>query len=291
MHAAAPMPIRQVIHAIHGAERVLVEELATDDSLRATEQEWPAAAHILRSAAFEIAAVYSERDSGMVLRDPLTTLMSEHVFRFALDHETERSNRYGRCLSMVVFDLDNLAEVNKSHGFGAGNRLLERLGISARGFFRNHDWVARHRDDAIVVLLPETALDQATALATRFREMIQQRLLLVDHKTDSTLRVTVSAAAVGTDLLQAGIDGARMFAEAEAAVVRAKMEGGNRTETVALLPTTLTIIGAATLLDTTPREVVRLIRRGALHGARRGRHIHIDRNRIEEYRRTREPAV
>ena len=286
-HAAAPTQIRHVIHAIHRSERVLLDELALDE----TDDAWPLTAHIVRSAAFEIAAAYSERDSRMALRDPLTTLISEHVFRLALDLETERANRFKHGMSMLVFDLDNLSEVNKSQGFGAGNRLLERLGISARRFFRTYDWVARHRDDAIIVLLPETALDQAATLATRFREMVQQRLLLIDHKTEHMIRVTVSAAAVGTDLLHAGIDAGRMIAEAEAAVIRAKMEGGNRTETVALLPTTLTIIGAATLLDTTPRDVVRLMRRGALHGARRGRHIHIDRTHIEEFKRTRDRDV
>ena len=290
-HAATPTQVRHVIHAIHRSERVLLDELALDEVLGATETAWPMTAHIVRTAAFEIAAAYSERDSRTVLRDPLTTLISEHVFRLALDQETERANRFKHGMSMLVFDVDNLSEVNKSQGFGAGDRLLERLGISARRFFRTYDWVARHRDDAIVVLLPDTALDQAAILATRFREMVQQRLVLVDHKTETMIRVTVSAAAVGTDVLQDGIDAGRLIAEAEAAVIRAKMEGGNRTETVALLPTTLTIIGAATLLDTTPRDVVRLIRRGALHGARRGRHIHIDRMHIEEFKRTRDRDV
>ena len=290
-HAAGPMPIRHVIHGIHRAERAVLEALALHDGLETTDDIWPVTAHIVRSASFEIAAAYSERDSRMALRDPLTTLISEQVFRLALDQETERANRYRHGISILIFDVDNLSEVNKSQGFGAGDRLLERLGISARQFFRNHDWVARHRNDAIIVMLPETSLDQATTLATRFREMVQQRLLLVDHKTDLMIRVTVSAAVVGTDLPEGGVDAGRMIAEAEAAVVRAKMEGGNRTETVALLPTTLTIIGAATLLDATPRDVVRLIRRGALRGARRGRHIHIDRTHIEEFKRTRDRDV
>ena len=286
-HGAGAMQIRHVIHAIHWAEGVLLGALARDDRFGASTEEWPMTAHIMHSAAFEIAAAYSERDSRMVLRDPLTTLMSAQVFRLALDLETERANRYGHVIALLLFDVDNLSEVNESQGFGTGDRLLERLGISARRFFRTHDWVARHRDDAIAVLLPETALDQATTLATRFREMVQQRLLLVDHKTETTIRVTVSTAAVGTELGQASIDAGHMIAEAEAAVVRAKMEGGNRTESVALLPTTVTIIGAATLLDTTPRHVVRLMRRGELQALRRGRHLHIDRTHIEEFKRTR----
>ena len=287
--AAGSQQIRAVLHVIHRAERILLDELALDQSVGATSEGWPMTAHTIRTAAFEIAAAYAERDGGRTgIRDPLTTLISEHVFRLALEQEIERSNRYGHALAILLFDVDNLSEVNKMQGFGAGDRLLERLGITARRFFRNHDWVARHRDDAIAVLLPETALDQGATLATRFREMVQNRLVLADHKTESVVRVTVSAAVVGTEVVQTDIDAGFMVAEAEAAVLRAKLEGGNRTETVALQPTTVTIMGAATLLDTTPREVIRLIRGGTLRGSRRGRHVHIDRAHIEEFKRARE---
>jgi diguanylate cyclase (GGDEF)-like protein/excisionase family DNA binding protein len=184
-----------------------------------------------------------------------------------------------------VFDVDELAEINQKHGHGVGDRVLERLGIQARRFFRTHDWVARYGDDGIGVLLPETPLDGAATLATRFREMVEQRLVLGDHKTDTHTSVTVSGAVVGTDLVQTDLDAGYVLTEAEAALMRAKLNGRNRVERVALLPTSLTIFGAATLLGRSPRDVTRLIRRGGLKAARRGRHFHIDRTAIEEYRK------
>ena len=71
----------------------------------------------------------------------------------------------------------------------------------------------------------------------------------------------------------------------EAAVLRAKLNGRNRIERVALLPTSLTIFGAATMLELTPREVARLIRAGTLKATSRGRHWHIDRELIDTYRK------
>jgi excisionase family DNA binding protein len=114
--------------------------------------------------------------------------------------------------------------------------------------------------------------------------MVQHRLVLVDHKTDAITAVTVSAAAVGTNLVQADIEPSDIMAEAEAAVMRAKMDGRNRVERVALLPTSVTIVGAATLLGKTAREVIALIRGGELRASRRGRHYHIDRAQIEGFR-------
>lgn len=283
------MSMRQVVHATHAVERIVLDELALDEPIGATSKRWPLVAHTIRSASFEIVAAYAERNgSAPGVRDQLTTLIGPHVFRLAVEQETARAHRYQHRMSILLFDIDNLAEVNKDQGYGAGDRLLERLGILARRFFRNHDWVARYGDDAIAVLLPETALDQAAVLATRFREMVEQRLRLLDHKTDAVIRVTVSAAAVGAEAIQADLEARHVLAEAEAAVRRAKLAGGNRTERLALLPTSLTILGAAALLAVNARQVVNLVREGALRAVRRGRHFQIDRAQLEEYKRIRE---
>ena len=282
-HFVQPFSIRQVIEAVHRVERITLDELALHDRLGATSEPWPVVAHSLRSAMVEIVIAFVERDRS-ALHDQLTTLFSTHVFRLALAQETQRALRHKHGLSVILFDIDDLSQLNRSHGYGAGDRLLERLGILASRFFRNHDWVARYGEDSIAVLLPETTLDHASSLANRFREMVQQRLVLIDHKTEGKTVVTVSAAAVGTDLVQAEIEPAYIMTEAEAAVLRAKMNGRNRVERVALLPTSVTIVGAATLLGTTARGIIELIRGGTLRAVRRGRHYHIDRAQIEEFR-------
>jgi diguanylate cyclase (GGDEF)-like protein/excisionase family DNA binding protein len=282
---APALTIRQLVDAVHRVERITLDELALHDRLGATSEPWPVVAHALRSAMLEIITAFAERDRGRpALQDQLTTLLSAAVFSLALAQETQRALRHEHGLSVILFDIDDLSTLNRSHGYGAGDRLLERLGILASRFFRNHDWVARYGEDSIAVLLPETTHDHASNLANRFRQMVRQRLVLIDHKTDVKTAVTVSAAAVGTDVVQAEIEPTSIMAEAEAAVMRAKMDGGNRVERVALLPTSVTIVGAATLLGTTAREVITLIRGGALRAARRGRHYHIDRTQIEEVR-------
>lgn len=281
-----PLTPRQLIYAVHRAERIVLDELALHEQLGATSEPWPLVAHSLRSAMLEIVTAFVERDvTRPGLRDPLTTLLSQQIFSLALAQETQRALRHQHGIAVILFDIDDLAQLNHSHGYGAGDRLLERLGILANRFFRTHDWVARHGEDSIAVLLPETTLDQASALANRFREMVQQRLVLMDHKTEVTTVVTVSAAAVGADVVQAEVDAEYIMAEAEAAVMRAKMDGRNRVERIALLPTSVTIVGAAALLGLTAREVIRLIRTGALRASRRGRHYHIDRAQIEEFRK------
>jgi len=285
-----PLTTRQLLDAVHLTERVILDEVALDDRLGATSEPWALVAHHIRRATLEILGAHAEqiagRDAPISVRDALTTLISSPVFELALSQEIERAIRHKHSLALLLFDIDDLSQINRDRGWGVGDRLLERLGILSRRFFRTHDWVARYGPDSIAVLLPETTLDQAAALAVNFRDTVQHRLVLYDHKTDTSQIVTVSAAAVGTDLVQSEIEAASVLAEADAAVLRAKLNGRNRVERVALLPTSLTIFGAASLLGVTPREVMTLVRDGALKTTRRGRHYHIDRDLIDAYRRT-----
>jgi diguanylate cyclase (GGDEF)-like protein/excisionase family DNA binding protein len=282
---------RQIVHAADRAERVVLDQLSLHGALGATSDAWAVVRHAVHAAALEIVSTYAERVCGQaLLRDGLTTLVSRPVFELVLEQETQRAHRHKSGIAMMLFDIDDMSKLNASHGYGAGDRVLERLGILARRFFRTHDWVTRYGGDSIAALLRETTLDRAATLATGFREMVQQRLVLVDHRTDAITTVTVSAAVVGTDLVQTEIDPADIMAEADAALVRAVMNGGKRVERVALLPTSVTVVGAATLLGTTAREVTRMIRRGMLRATRRGRHFHIDRVQLEDLRRRRESA-
>jgi diguanylate cyclase (GGDEF)-like protein/excisionase family DNA binding protein len=285
-----PLTTRHILDGVHGAERIVLDEVALDENIGATSEPWPVVTHALRRASLEILGAYAEqiaaREVPVVVRDGLTTLIATPVFELALAQEVQRARRHKHALALLLFDVDELTEINRRHGRGVGDRVLERIGIQARRFFRTHDWVARYGDDGIAALLPETPLDDAAALAGRFREMVEQRLVLSDHKSDAHTTVTVSAAAAGTDLVQTDIDAGYVLTEAEAALMRAKLNGRNRVERVALLPTSLTIFGAATLLGRTPREVTRLIRGGGLKAARRGRHFHIDRSAIESYRKS-----
>ena len=287
-----PLTTSQLVDAVHNAERAVLDEVALDERLGATSEPWALVAHVIRRATLEILGAHAEqvagRDAPVTVRDALTTLIASPVFDLALTQEIQRAVRHHHSLALLLFDIDDLSQINREHGWGVGDRLMERMGILARRFFRTHDWVARHDNDAIAVLLPETTLDQAAALAMRFRETVQHRLVLQHHKTGTTRIVTVSAAAVGAEVVLPEIDATYVMTEAEAAVLRAKLNGRNRVERVALSPTSLTIFGAASLLGRSPREIARLIQDGSLKASRRGRHYHIDRDAIDSYRRARQ---
>ena len=218
-------------------ERTTLDELAIDDRIGATSEPWPLVAQLVRRGSFDLLGAYMERThlepSGAAITDKLTTLHTRPLFDAALAKELERAARFGDPLSLILFDVDHLSAINKEHGYGVGDKILERLGILMRTYFRQHDWVARHSEDSIAVLLPRTDADHANELADRVRRTVVERLGFVDHLTDRQVTVSVSAAIINlTIALGDVVDTERLMADAAAAVERAKRQGRNRVERI-----------------------------------------------------------
>ncbi len=216
-------------------ERSILDELALSDRIGANTEPWPVVAQLVRRASIDLLAAYTDRvqlePAGATIVDRLTTLYTRVMMQAVLGKELERAGRFGHPLSLILFDVDNLSQINRDHGYGVGDRILERLGIVIRQYFRQHDWVARHFEDAIAVLLTHTEPDRATELAERVRATVSDRLGFTDHRTDRQVQVTVSGAVVNTNAGHA-IDADRLVARAEAALERAKQRGRNCIERV-----------------------------------------------------------
>src|SRR4051812_12865611 len=218
-------------------ERTAVDELALDERFGATSEPWPLVAQLVRRASFDLLGAYIERTqlepTSAAITDKLTTLHTRPLFNAVLAKEVERAARFGYAVSLILFDVDHLSAINQEHGYGVGDRILERLGILIRNYFRQHDWVARHSEDSFAVLLSRTDADHASELAERVRRTVAERLGFVDHLTDSAVTITVSAAIINIAIgVGDVIDTERLMADAEAAVERAKRQGRNRVERV-----------------------------------------------------------
>jgi diguanylate cyclase (GGDEF)-like protein len=214
-------------------ERTALDELALDDSIGATSEAWPLVAQLVRRASFDLLGAYTQRaqlePGDLAITDRLTTLFTRPLFEAVLAKEVVRAGRFGYPISLILFDVDHLSQINRDHGYGVGDRILERLGILIHSFFRHHDWVARYSDDAVAVLLPNTEAANATELAQRVVSTVETRLRTIDHRNGTPVPVTLSAAVVNVTVAVGDvIDPERYLADAEAAVDRAKQQGRNR---------------------------------------------------------------
>ena len=230
------LPVPDLFNLVYLLERAALDELALDESFGVTSEPWPSIAQIIRRASFAIVSAFADRLSQEAgedaLMDALTTLHTRPVLLAVLEKEIQRSERFGHPFALIVFDVDRLAEINEKHGYGLGDRVIERIGIVLRNYFREQDWVTRCAGDRFAVLLPETQQEHAAQLAERVRVTVEERLALRDHRTDEQVPVTVSVALVSLEAVDASIRADAVMREAEQAVNRAKLGGRNRVERV-----------------------------------------------------------
>ena len=235
------LPVERLFTFVYLLERTVLDELALSDRIGATSEPWPLAAQLVRRASFDLLAGYTTRaqldPSDAAITDRLTTLYTRPMFDAVLAKELERAGRFGYPISLILFDVDRLSAINKEHGYGVGDKVLERLGILIRQYFRQHDWVARYAEDAMAVLFTSTDAEHANALAERVRATVEERLGFTDHRSDRLVPVTVSAAVINLKItLGDVIDTERLMADAESGVERAKEQGRNRVERVDSYP-------------------------------------------------------
>ena len=230
------LTVQQLFGLVYIMERAALDALALEDSLGASTEAWPAIAQITRRASFDVLAAFAERLSQEAgedaLSDSLTTLHTRQILIAVLEKELQRSERFGHPFALILFDVDHLSAINEAHGFGFGDRLLERIGIVLRNYFRVQDWVCRTSADEFAVLLPETAREHAELLAERVRVTVQDRMALRDYRSEEQVAVTVSAGLVVVGAVDAAVGADRILRDAEQAVHRAKHGGRNRVERV-----------------------------------------------------------
>ncbi|HEY5789081.1 MAG TPA: GGDEF domain-containing protein [Gammaproteobacteria bacterium] len=102
-------------------------------------------------------------------RDALTGLFNRRALMTRLDVEIERSNRYRRELSVLLFDLDKFKRINDTLGHLAGDAVLRHFSGVVEQALRRTDLVGRYGGEEFLAVLPETGSVRAQEVAERIR--------------------------------------------------------------------------------------------------------------------------
>ncbi|MGJ3523304.1 sensor domain-containing diguanylate cyclase [Nitratidesulfovibrio sp. D1] len=168
-----------------------------------------------------------ERLRELATTDGLTGLANRRRFLEALEHEVQRHRRYGTPLALVSIDVDRFKRVNDTWGHAVGDAVLRALSAICRAEVRDVDTVGRIGGEEFAVLLPDTAPEEAMAVAERLRVAVQAAPLLT---AAGPLSVTLSLGVAASP----PCDGAdALLREADRALYRAKARGRNRVEQAA----------------------------------------------------------
>src|SRR6516162_7657353 len=154
------------------------------------------------------------------ITDGLTGIKTRRFFWEALTSEWKRASRSGRAFSVVLIDLDKFKEVNDSFGHLEGDLVLARVGRLLEQRCRQSNVVARYGGDEFVILMPETSVEQAQALAERLRLWVVTDPMLNEHGITGSFGVASFPVH--------GFSAEDIIRVADAGMYSAKKGGGNR---------------------------------------------------------------
>ncbi|MBA3421011.1 MAG: diguanylate cyclase [Thermoleophilaceae bacterium] len=117
---------------------------------------------------------YSDHLNELALQDPLTGLRNYRDFHAALDREIERARRHGGSLSVVLVDVEGLAQINRTRGHVEGDHVLREVGRAVAGVCRACDLAARVGGDKLALVLPETGEQGAEEVTERARRAVAE---------------------------------------------------------------------------------------------------------------------
>lgn len=284
------VPVSTLFEAAGTVERALLDELAPDPDLGATSASWPFVASRVRRGTLRLLARFTDavNSAPELLFDQTTTLLSRRLLDIVLPQEVARAERHARPLTLLLISIDRLDALEEALGAGTSERVLERVGILTRRYFRVHDWLTRFDANTVCAVLPDTEPEIASVLAERFRLSVRQRLVLEDHRDGSRVPVTLTIAVIGTDVMPAGVGPEEVLREARHAINRGLMDGGDRTERGAIKAEEVSIPTAAAALGTGTLTIRRMLREGRLAPTRRGRHTYVSLAAVERLRERRQ---
>ncbi len=162
------------------------------------------------------------------MTDGLTGLLNRRFLDLRLPEEVARSIRYQQPLSCLFVDADHFKRVNDSCGHAAGDEVLKQIAKRIREELRASDIATRYGGEEFAILLPQTSLDNATALAERIRQRVAETPIVIDdrRRLSLTLSIGVSQTRAG-EWHDIPAQCRSLLETADRAVYRAKEAGRN----------------------------------------------------------------
>ncbi|AYG94494.1 diguanylate cyclase [Brevundimonas naejangsanensis] len=183
----------------------------------------------LQAGVEEIAFLLNEMFQGLAGleggRDPLTRTLNRRFLSSILSREIGFANANQTPLSVLLLDVDHFKRINDEHGHPAGDEVLRQVAEAVTENVRPSDFVFRYGGEEFLIVLVETTLQQAVAVAERTRQALEAR----DIKIGGAERLRVTAS-IGAAEHGGHPDENYLIKTADEALYRAKQAGRNRVE-------------------------------------------------------------
>lgn len=160
----------------------------------------------------------------MAVIDALTGLNNRRYLDNHLKVLFTRAAARQRPLSVCITDIDRFKDVNDTYGHDAGDEVLREFASRLRSTVRGADLACRYGGEEFVVVMPDTPVEMAAAVAERLRSIIEGAPFTL--RSGRELHITASLG-IATNALSVETPEALMR-QADMALYEAKTAGRNR---------------------------------------------------------------
>jgi diguanylate cyclase (GGDEF)-like protein len=173
-------------------DKTVIEATKLSADFQAKQKIAADAIAILEEKLLSVEALLAEK----IIVDVSAEIMTRQYFDTRFESEWQRAYRNQRLLSVLLIDIDDFAAVNRQHGVEAGDELLQMVAaILAETIARVSDVAARFDGDQFVVILPETDIDGAGAVAEKLRQRVASAVMVNDD-VEVSLTVSIGGLSV-----------------------------------------------------------------------------------------------
>ena len=163
----------------------------------------------------------------MSITDSLTAMPNRRYLEERLAEELNRSKRYDYQMSFLMIDIDDFKAYNDKNGHQAGDLALQITAHCLKAALRSADVASRYGGEEFCILLPQTGMTEAGAIADRIRHRVNTTHF-PHGKTQPLGRVTIS---VGVSTFSSILNTSEnIIAAADRALYQAKSLGKDRVE-------------------------------------------------------------
>lgn len=165
------------------------------------------------------------------LYDPLTSLPNRALFFTYLEHALARADRRSEPVVVMFMDIDDFAQINRTHGRQTGDSVLTSIGDRLRTALRATDTAARMGDDEFTILLEDVGhLDEAQVVADRIAGALRVPFEIGGELilAPASIGVAFSHPASRLPNIPSDMRLGELLRQADAALYRAKSSGKDR---------------------------------------------------------------
>jgi len=163
-----------------------------------------------------------DRASAQARHDPLTGTLNRKGLNEAMEREVSRAQRQDAPLCLALLDIDDFKAINDRLGHASGDQALIHLADVTRSVMRPQDQLARYGGEEFIIVLPDTALEDAVQAMRRLQRELTTRYFL---QGSERLLITFSAGVAQVD---AALGSAEALQRADQAMYLAKRSGKNQ---------------------------------------------------------------